>query len=238
VVLVFLLSVALFLLRNEQDGAAAVILALALFKPQIPAMIALALLLHGRRRFFAIFSASSLVVALASLYAIGWSGLRQLLALAAANEPQQQAWRMISLRGLLSLVHAPHWLIAAASAVVILVFAARWRTAQDVTAIFCSAVLVGVLISFHFYLYDGAVLLIPLACMESTSKPEWLDYVLIPLCAGPLFLALAFVKLWALLCIPVLIVTAEFWKRLSDRHPSGADPAISATVSAAAMRAT
>jgi len=103
--LALMLSSALFFLHREQDVAASAVLALALFKPQIPLVVALALLVNGRWRFFRSFGAFSLAIAAISYSCIGAEGFRNWLSIVKLNEPQEQAWRMMSLRGLFSLAH-------------------------------------------------------------------------------------------------------------------------------------
>jgi hypothetical protein len=223
--LVFLISAAFFLLHRDSDVGAAFILASALFKPQIPIVVAFALFLNGRRRFFYIFSACSLTIALTSFFAIGGDGFHQWLSLLRYNEPQDQIWRMISLRGLLSLVHAPHVLATVAAGILILIFAAQWTRTQSLSMLFSSAIVVGCLTAFHFHIYDAAVLLIPLTYLMSTSELNWLDHlVIVTLCASPLFFALSMINKSALLCIPVLILSAKFWKLLNDAANSLACP--------------
>jgi hypothetical protein len=219
--LVFLLAAALFLLHRNLESYAAVVLALALFKPQIPAVVALALLLSGRRRFFFLFVACSLTIAVASFLAIGTDGFHQWLSLIRSNEAQEQPWRMMSLRGLLSLLDGSHAFAAAAAGALFITFASRWRRAQNLSLSFSSAIVVGSLTAFHFHAYDAAVLLIPLTYLMSTSELNWLDYsAIVALCVSPLFFALTMIEKSALLCIPVLILSARFWACLKAQNSS------------------
>ena len=215
ILLVFLLSSAFFLLHRNLEVSAATVLALALFKPQIPVVIAFALLVSGRWRFFRAFVACAFAIAAGSFFLLGEDGFRQWLSLLTLNEGQEQAWRMLSLRGLLSLMHAPHALDIAAAGTLILIFAARWWRGHDLSLVFSSAIVVGSLTAFHFHAYDGAVLLIPFTYLIATSELDWLDHSIIAaLCASPLFFALSMVNKSALLCIPILILSAKFWIRL------------------------
>ena len=228
--LLFLLAAALFLLGRGMDSGAAVVLALAMFKPQVPAVVALALLLSGRRRFFYVFCGCSLGIAAASYAALGSNGIHQWLALARSHDSQERGDLMLSLRGLLSLVHAPHALAMAASGALLLLFAGLWRRAQDPRPVFASAVVVGSLTAYHFFAYDAALLLIPWMYLMSVGEPDRLDYVVIlALGLAPVFFALCLLHVSALLSLAVLILAAKMWRQLRAGPAFNLRPAAEST---------
>ncbi len=223
--LFFLLAAALFLLERGMDSGAAVVLALAMIKPQVPAVVVLALLLSGRRRLFYVFSGCSLGIAAASYAALGRNGIFQWLALARSHDSQERGFLMLSLRGLLSLVHAPHALVMAASVALILLFAGLWRRTQDPAPVFASAIVVGSLTAYHFFAYDAALLSIPWMYLMSVGEPDRLDYaVILALGLAPVFFALCLIRMTALLSLAVLILAVKMWRQLRAGPASGLRP--------------
>lgn len=207
VLLLFGLSATLYLLERDRDILAGGVLALALFKPQVPLVVAIAMLTLGRRKFFAAFAAFGAALGIASLAFIGTTGVKQLVALMRYMEPNEQAWRMISLRGLLSLFGVPYAIVVVLSLIVVAAFVWRWRGCDDLRWVYGSAVTVGCLIAFHFHAYDSAFLLIPLS---RVALRGWNLAAALCFCLSPLFFLLTVFNLTALLCIPLLVLVFEF----------------------------
>lgn len=205
--LLLALSTVLFFANRKQDKLAGVALALALFKPQVPLVIALAFLLHGRRKLFGSFCASAGVIGIGSFAFLGRTGVARMQSLVHSQEPLDQTWRMPSLRGLLGLVHAsrPETLIV--SALLLCVFAFRWyRFERQLPGLFSSAILVGTLTAFHFHYYDFSVLLIPAAYLVSMEASRIKTAATFAVASSPIFMLLFMCKCTALLAIPILLL--------------------------------
>lgn len=216
--LLLLLCLTLSFVQRKQDVRAGIVLAVALFKPQVPLVLALALLLRGRRKLIASFSVSSGLIGFASLAAIGSSGVGQFVELIRHHEPLEEAWRMVNLRGLLSLVHAPRPVTIAVSILVLAAFAIYWyRAERPLLHVASSAILAGALLSYHFHAYDLALLLIPITYLVSNdlSRIEWA--ALFCLAAAPVFFLLIMNGAPALLAIAVLVLALhpaiQTWRR-------------------------
>jgi hypothetical protein len=211
-VLLLALCSVLYLAHRNRDGWAGIVLAAALFKPQIPLVIALAFLLQGRRRLFASFFASAAAIGAASAAFLGRAGLERLLAMIRHQEPLDQAWRMPSIRGMLSLAHAPHWLSLALSVGLLAWFSLRWfsqrrlRRECALLPMFSSAILAGSLAAFHFHGYDFALLLIPAAYWLTTEASALRLAAFFTVAASPTSGVLLLLKMGALLGIPVLVL--------------------------------
>ena len=77
--MLLLLSASLYFAKRKSDLAAGCLLGVSLFKPQIPLIIALAMLVSGRRRFALGFIGSAAVIGAASFAVIGGDGFHQML---------------------------------------------------------------------------------------------------------------------------------------------------------------
>ena len=205
--LLLAVSAALYFANRRQDTLAGIVLAAGLFKPQIPLVIAAALLLQGRRKFFASFCASGGLIGFASLAYLGRTGLGRLLSMLRVQESMDDVWRMPSLRGLLSLVHAPKALAILLSIVLLAYFAVRWyRSGCDLLATFSSAILVGSLVAFHFHGYDLSLLLIPVTYFLLTGRSRVRLAAIFAIAACPVFILLLAMKASALLAVPVIVL--------------------------------
>jgi hypothetical protein len=186
--------------RNELLAGA--LLALATFKPQIPVVIAFALLIAGRKAFAAAFFVTSALIAALSISVIGVAGVSSYLEILRVTDPNETPSKMVSIRGLIALVHDSRFLALALGLALIIAYIPTWRK-LPITQVFASAVLIGSLTAFHFHAYDLVVLLIPLGVL---SVKPWMRTAL---SLSPLFVLLTLcgaVSLFAL--IPLMMVFA------------------------------
>jgi hypothetical protein len=216
--LLLLICLALLFVQRKQDIRAGIVLALALFKPQIPLILAFAFLLRGRRKLAASFSVSSVLLGLASVAAIGRDGVRHFLDLIHTVEPLDAVWRMSNLRGLLSLVHTPRPVTISISIVVLAAFTVYWyRTQRPLMHVASSAIIVGMFLSFHFHVYDLALLVIPLTELLSAELSTAELVAIFSIAAVPVFTFLLEMKVVALLAIPLFVLALhpaiQSWRR-------------------------
>src|SRR5262249_28137016 len=120
-----------YLLKMNYNVAAALVLSLALFKPQLPVVLAIAILAVGRKRFFAWFTVFGSALTAASMAYVGRRGIGQIIQdqeLAAGGVPM-----MPNLRGLLAFsFHADfRWLAIALLAAGGLVMLPVWRRSRS-----------------------------------------------------------------------------------------------------------
>ena len=238
--IVFLLLICLLwrALASGRDGTAGIVLALALFKLQIAfaLLFFLALYLPAARRKHLLlsFAPSAAAVALTCLLITGphgfadWLGLIGSASIASHLGHHAQSViavypkAMPTLNGLLYLCgghllssHASFALVVILS---ILVFAAALylvRTARDLPAAFCAALVAALLLAPHLYLYDYVLLLFPVLLLTERSQPllTALFYVL------P-FVLFAFAGLdWfaIMAVVPALFLTSQFLSNRSLR---------------------
>jgi hypothetical protein len=212
--LLLLLSTSLYLARNGSDLSAGCLLGIALFKPQVPIVVAIAMFISGRRRFSSGFLSTAIFIAVASFAVIRTDGSREMLELLHVAEMREVPGQMISLRGLFSFLGAENPLPAViASLSLIAAFVPLWRRLQNLTLMFSSAILVGALTAFHFHGQDLAILLIPvlwLACRPrlgpAAKTAIWSLYL------SPFFMLLLYWGLTGILAISVSILTLEMWR--------------------------
>jgi hypothetical protein len=205
--LLLAVSAAIYFAQRHQDALAGIVLAAGCFKPQIPLVIAVALLLHGRRKLFTSFCATAGLLGLASLAYLGKTGLRQMLSMLRVQESMDDIWRMPSLRGLLSLVHAPDIVAIVLSIVLLTYFSMRWyRSEPNLLSAFSFAIPVGSLVAFHFHGYDLSLLLIPVTYFLLTDRSRVRLAAILAIAASPVFILFLAMKASALLALPVLVL--------------------------------
>jgi hypothetical protein len=161
------------LLLGGRDGAAGLVFALGLLKPQLVILVPPVLFLLGRWRALAGFAAGSLVLGAWSLFLVGPSGVAAWLnALRSPLYADQvgvgQAWKMTSVPALLTALFEPLGAGAATAigntvAVGMGVWFLLWlrRTRTDGLSAWTGALATTVAASPHLVLYD-AILLVPM----------------------------------------------------------------------------
>lgn len=204
--LLLFLSAVLFLASRELDVLAGLCLALALFKPQIPVVVALALLLHGRRKLFGAFLISASVIAAVDLMAIGKSGIQSFLTLIRLQEHVEPAKIMPSIRGLLEFVPAPHAVSVVISLLLVSVCSLSWYRGKGLLPVFSSSILVGALTAHHFHAYDLAVLVIPFSYWLTRGITHLELALIVVIAASPVFFLLLLYHSCALLAIPLILL--------------------------------
>lgn len=186
--LLLLLCGCFYLLKQERDLAAALVLSLALFKPQIPAIMAIAILAIGRKRFFASFAAAGAAIAAASLAFVGTQGVHQMLR--TENLAEIWVYSHPTVRGLMAFVAGDHPRTAYALLVIALIaMFPVWRRSGSLDFAVASGICVGCVFTPYLFFYDMVVLAIPLAL--TMQKPRKVDAVVaLPLLSAPFVLVM------------------------------------------------
>jgi Glycosyltransferase family 87 len=218
--LLLLLCGCFYLLRQERDVAAAFVLSMALFKPQIPVVLALAVLAVGRKKFFAWFAGSGAVLAAASIWFVGRDGVQQMLL--AEKFAELHVFRMPTVRGLMVFVAGDHPRLAAAMlAIAVIAMFAVWRQSRSLNFAVGSAICLGSAFALYLHGYDLVVLAIPLALIA--QKPQKHDGLIVAvLTCAVLSLILSLLMVSFLLLIPTLalgIMTFRLASRASEAMP-------------------
>ena len=180
IILLTLAVIAFVLLENGGETEAGAVLALTLFKFQFAIPIAVLYLLWKRWRFVSGFGICGLVLLVLSTLFVGPNNMilymRQLISMGPGLSTTSQADYgiypdlMVNLRGFLYAVGSAHAsqaalaLIWAALSMAILLYAAS--RPKD----FPLAVAVAVLVSYHCFLYDAVLLLIPLSALAAEES--------------------------------------------------------------------
>ncbi len=162
------------LLERKRDGAAGLLLALALFKFHLFLLLPLAILLRGRWRLLAGYAGGGAALAAFSVLLAGPAGLREYVNLLTRKDIQTLSpspemmvgFNSIAVNAGLDLLAVKVILFAAGIALVL------WsaRKARDEAQWFWTAVIGSMLLSPHTYEYDLSSLLIPgLIAVFSTS---------------------------------------------------------------------
>jgi hypothetical protein len=218
IILLVITCVAWFLFGRKREWLAGNLLALGLFRFQIVLPIAGLMFLWRRGRFVAGFVMSAAVLLVLSGWLAGFDQLAvygsHLLSLSTMTRPetgysisQSQARRMVSLRALLANT-LPSTHIAQAitllASIALLLWVARLGQVLGRKYQFALAVALSVLVSYHLFVYDLTILLIPMIAALELAKNEGSRTahaaVLIPLLATPVGI------LWRpfLLALPLL----------------------------------
>jgi hypothetical protein len=177
ILLLLLLAAALVVLEQGRNRRAGILLGLGLFKMQIVIPIALLFLLWRRWRFLAGFALSACLLALISLWVVGFAQsvafARSLFAvgtgLAAAHQFPLRVSIMANLRGLIFGLlgsRLPTFWIQAltigASISVLLWAALAIPSKQKTAAPFVLAITTSLIVSYYLFIHDLSVLLIPI----------------------------------------------------------------------------
>ncbi len=210
-----LMAAAFASLKEKRDAAAGVVLALGLYKPQL--VLPLAALLFLKRRWRAVlgFGLTACVLALISVAMVGGSGLIQYLHLLSWMDRTHYTIvpaNMANIRGLaetlsgFSLASQTTDLIVAAICIFfygwsVSLWKGDWDTeGRRFDLVFSHMVIVSLLLSYHLYVHDLILLVIPLVLMTNDVLTERTQATLV----RPAFLALlllfycSFAALWLL----------------------------------------
>jgi len=155
--------------QTSRPFAAGVLLALALIKFQIALPIALLFLVWRRWRFVTGFACGAVALAAISLWISGMSSLgdfwHSIFSSSASSRIDVAMAQMATMPNIygffFSISNGAHWgqLLSVVCSVLVLVWAMFQRPSVPL------ALLVGILVSYHFYLYDLSLILLPIGLM-------------------------------------------------------------------------
>src|SRR5262249_44703801 len=97
--LLLIVVLSFYLLRNDADIFAGMARSMALLKPQLPLVIAFALLVSGRKRFAAAFTVSSAAITAAALAYLGQNRIHDLLEVMRLSQTRLRISMMPTIRG-------------------------------------------------------------------------------------------------------------------------------------------
>lgn len=257
ILLLLLYTVAFACLKQNRELTAGSVLALGLFKFQLVLPFLVEPLMNRRWKIFAGFLATAATLAVVSWHLVGWSGAAMYANLLReqnqdlASQRTQDQWyiypaRMPNLRGFvqtLFLGKIPESYlnvgILFCSAVLIVWAGRRWggnSKSEDTTTDlrFSLNVVATVLVSYHLYLHDASLLILPLLLVGnhllSKNGPQGLarsglSLAIFPFFLPPLYLVLWWHKQFYLLFVLVLafalLISAET-SRSEKEQESGA----------------
>jgi hypothetical protein len=209
ILMLLLLTASLYFLNRDEPFIAGAVLALSIFKPQVPAVVALAMLIAGHRRFLVgfAFTGAGILIASTGIFGISWVG--DWLSLLRWSESREVTTQAVSIHGLMSMLGA-FWGFAPAITISLGLIVLRfqsWRQSADQNAVFCSAILVGSLTAFHFHIQDVSMLLLPIALLMNRGlEVRW---SVLPLFASPVILFLMYEDATALAAISSIVLLAS-----------------------------
>jgi Glycosyltransferase family 87 len=183
IMLLFLFALSYWCWKRGQEDAAGFVLALGLFRPQLVLPFAFVTLLGGKWKFVRGFVPGAILVLIASTWVVGLHGMSQYgkilisqgtqgSASALAEQWQVHPSLMPTLRGLLWM-GSPSWmpagignfLLISGTLAGLLWAGKRMRGAEDAVTLdlaFASAVATIILVSFHSFLHDFSLMILPL----------------------------------------------------------------------------
>lgn len=170
VLLVLVLT--LELLVTGRDLAAGGVLALALVKWNLVALVPVLLLAHRRWRFLAGFLAVAGLEAAFGVSLIGWAGLQDYMAALRGDYADYLSPGMPSARGLLLLAGAPSSAAVVTAAAGIVMTAWALRRLKFPLA-FSAAVSASVILTYHTMVYDLLFLILPLFTFRHVLDTGW-----------------------------------------------------------------
>jgi hypothetical protein len=169
-ILALLVALAFDSFAKEKDLQAGAILALGLFK--FPLVLPLVAILSFRHwRVLVGFIAFSVPLLLASALVVGTQGIRDYVALTHGTDAKEAPRILINLRGAIGVLFGPHTVLVIVLSVALAVLVAWMKSTR--IPMFCIAVVVTELVSWHAHLYDALLILIPMGWM-SESESRWL----------------------------------------------------------------
>jgi hypothetical protein len=211
ILMLLLLTLSLYLLNRNEPFLAGAVLAIALFKPQVPVVVAIAMLMAGKRKFISGFAvtAASIVALCFAVFGPNW--ITDWLSLVKWSESHEIATQAVSIHGLLSML-GPFWGFAPAITVSLGLIVSRfrmWSGCEDQNLVFCSAIIVGSLAAFHFHIQDVSMLLLPIALLVSRGASATARWSLVPLFVSPLILFLIYGSATALVSIISIVLLGD-----------------------------
>lgn len=225
--LLLLVSGCFYLLKANRNLWAAAVLALALFKPQLPVVLALAMLAAGKKRFFAWFVVFGGALMAASMMYVGWPGVLRLMRAPEIGEMGGYGVsNMPTIRGLLAFAgHDSRWFALALLAAAILAMLSVWRASRSLEFAVASSICLGSALVLYIYPYDLVLLAIPLLIvLDAVQRHELTSPIVTPVVAaitsGPLGLLAYRAKMPFLLLLPTL---ALGWMTFKLRRVSPRD---------------
>ncbi len=168
--LALLMALAFDRFALEKDLQAGAILALGLFK--FPLIVPLLAILAFRYwRVLVGFLAVSLPLLIASALVVGRQGIHDYLALTQGTDAKEAPAILINLRGIVGEFFGAHPAVVIMLSIALMAYAA-WIKGKRIP-MFCVAVIVTQLVSWHAHLYDALILLVPMAWMYE-SNAMWI----------------------------------------------------------------
>jgi hypothetical protein len=148
------------------------LLALGLFK--FPLIVPLVVILAFRYwRVLIGFILVSVPLLLGSAMVVGKQGMQDYLALTHGTDTKEAAGILVNLRGMIGMFFGLHTIFVIIMSIALVALGASIKASR--IPMFCIAVVVTQLVSWHAHLYDALILLIPMAWM-SESKSLWIRY--------------------------------------------------------------
>lgn len=219
--LALLISCCFMKLRNHESFVAGILLGLGVFRFQFLAITIILFLLWKRWRFVAGFCLSGALAFLVSTALVGWRGQVQYFHLLTrlADPNQQPMSHMVNLRALLGVAGISSPIALAALSAVGVLLLARVGRRQTSDSQFLLAIAAACLLSFHAFLHDLSLLIIPLIfiCDQAFEMEKFLHLaVLAFVLALPTVLAILGLPLWlnslGSVTILVQVAASTRWK--------------------------
>jgi len=224
IIMLTLLSGALWSLTQESELTAGILVGLGMFKFQIAIPIALLFLAWRRWRFCTGFAVSSLAAGLVSLWIVGMNGAREYahtmvgMSVHLASQADMVRYEtypadMLNLRGLIStslkglLPQSGVQMIVLLCSIAVLLIAAKHRPSFELAIVSAS------LVSYHFLPHDASILIIPIAA-ALCSGSVWDGTLAILLLLAPMVSIIPFCAY--LVAIPLITLFILF---VRSTHP-------------------
>ena len=179
----FLLAAAYVYLRKGADFLAGCWLGMGCFRPHLVLSLAIILLFSRRRKAVAGIACSALALAAASIALVGWGGFLEYPGAVWREEQVMGRGAIVpndmpNLRGLFAMFfrdgHSAALALIAATSVLLLVLGIwlfrRAEQARNLELGFSVAVLVTILVSYHAFMYDLALLFLPALLLVDNAK--------------------------------------------------------------------
>lgn len=171
-ILALLMALAFDHFAREKDLQAGAILALGLFK--FPLIVPLVAILAFRYwRVLLGFVAIALPLLIASALMVGRQGIHDYVALTHGTDAKEAPGILINLRGVVGVFFGAQPAVVITLSISLIMVAAFIKGKR--IPVFCLAVIVTQLASWHAHLYDALILLIPMASM-CESKSKWIRH--------------------------------------------------------------
>ena len=216
IALLLIICGAFYFLTNDAEVLSGVVLSLALFKPQLPVILAFALFALGRKRFIWSFMSSALVVTCASLLYMGKSGAVSFLECMRLGEQHAELRAMPNILGVLSVFGGDHARLAIAFLLIgLALLFPVWKKSKSLGFTVASSICFASIAAPHLFAYDLVVLVIPLAILFETRRESDTLFLAV-ITSAPLALCLFSFRLSAFLVIPTGLLFIACFSRLLD----------------------